>query len=88
MIPKKTVDKQTIETLQQIMNDMQSARNTINKTYGFLPGELWLKIERARSALHLAFLTAHAVQSSMKADALASDRGSGMASAGGDTDEN
>jgi hypothetical protein len=60
----------TIETLQQIMDDMQSARNTINKTYGFLPGELWLKIDRARSALHLAFLRAHAVQSSMKAEAL------------------
>jgi len=53
----------TIETLQQIMDDMQSAQNTI-------PGELWLRIARARSALQLAFLKAHAVQSLMKAEAL------------------
>jgi hypothetical protein len=63
------VDKPTIETIQQIMDDVQAARVSITKAYGFLPAKLWHRIERAKDALHLAALEAHATKAQMVADA-------------------
>ena len=65
----KTVDKPTIKTIQQIMDDVQVSRVAITKAYGFLPANLWHKIERAKDALHLLALEAHAVKAQMTADA-------------------
>lgn len=63
--------KPTIKTIEQITDDVQAARAEIAKPYGFLPAKLWHRIERAKEALQLAALEAHAVRAQMTADAFA-----------------
>ena len=65
----KTVDRPTLATIHQVIDDAQIARAAITKAYGFLPAKLWHRIERAKDLLHLLALEAHAVKAQMVSDA-------------------